>query len=130
MKKFLYTLVQLTWGLPQTLAGFIVYLVCRKQGCKSHLFHGGICTHWNRGGGVSLGLFFFCEPGERLVCHEYGHTIQSLILGPLYLLVVGLPSSIWCNLKYFREYRRRTGTPYSHLYCEKWADRLGEKFGK
>ena len=26
MRRFLFTLVQLTWGLPQTLAGFIMYL--------------------------------------------------------------------------------------------------------
>ena len=29
--------------------------------------------------------------------HEYGHTWQCLLLGPLYWLVVALPSAIWCN---------------------------------
>lgn len=130
MKRFLYTLVQCTWGLPQTLAGLVLFLICKRHGCPHHLHHGGICTHWHRGGGVSLGLFFFCEGGERLVPHEYGHTIQSLILGPLYLPVIGLPSSLWCNLPACRSYRRRSGVPYSWLWCEKWADMLGEKFGK
>ncbi len=26
MKKILYTILQLTWGFPQTLAGFIIFL--------------------------------------------------------------------------------------------------------
>ncbi len=130
MKRFLYTLLQCTWGLPQTLVGLVLFLVNKKKGCPCRIYHGGVCTTWNRGGGVSLGLFFFCEEGERLVRHEYGHTIQSLLLGPFYLLLVGLPSLVWCNLPYFRRYRKRTGTPYSALYCEGWADRLGERYGK
>ena len=130
MKRFFYTLIQCTWGLPQTAVGFLLFLYWRLRGCPWHCRNGGICTHWYRGGGVSLGLFFFCEPTESLIRHEYGHTVQSLLLGPLYLPAVALPSLLWCGLRACREYRRRTGTPYSRLYCEKWADILGERFGK
>ena len=130
LKQILYVIVQCTWGLPQTIAGLCVFLLCRLKGVSCCLYHGGICTHWQRGGGVSLGLFFFCEPGDRITAHEYGHTIQSLILGPLYLFVIGLPSALWCNLKICREYRRKTGRPYSWLYCEKWADILGDVFAE
>jgi len=34
------------------------------------------------------------EIEQRTLVHEYGHTIQSIILGPLYLLIIGIPSSI------------------------------------
>jgi hypothetical protein len=50
-------------------------------------------------GAVSLGqyIFIFSDYGKdemRIIKHEYGHTRQSHILGPLYLLVVGVPSII------------------------------------
>jgi hypothetical protein len=49
-------------------------------------------------GAVSLGqfIFIFSRYGNvsYIERHEYGHTIQSHLLGPLYLLVVGLPSII------------------------------------
>lgn len=32
---------------------------------------------------------------QTLLVHEYGHTIQSMILGPLYLIVIGIPSTLW-----------------------------------
>lgn len=46
---------------------------------------------------MSLGLFIFMFGGryigdEETLKHEYGHSIQSKILGPLYLIVIGLPS--------------------------------------
>ena len=49
--------------------------------------------------------------------------MQSLMLGPLYLPLIGLPSAVWCN--FFREYRRRRQVAYSAFFPEKWADRLG-----
>lgn len=33
---------------------------------------------------------------EKTIKHEYGHQLQSYILGPLYLLIIGLPSGLWC----------------------------------
>ena len=84
------------------------------------------------GPSVSLGAFTFVstcggDPKwlEHVKCHEYGHTFQSLMLGPFYLLVVGIPSGVWCN--FFEGYRNRNNVPYSRLFCESWANRLGAK---
>ena len=30
--------------------------------------------------------------------HEYGHSVQSRRLGPLYLAVIGIPSLVFCYL--------------------------------
>ena len=55
--------------------------------------------------------------------HEYGHTIQSQKLGPVYLLVIGLPSLIWAGC--FEKYRIKHKKSYYGFYTEKWADKLG-----
>lgn len=127
--KSLYRIVQWTWGFPQTLCGFFKYLKLKK--CKHEEFHGAIVTRWPQRGGISLGMYTFIEESDQrydeIIHHEYGHTIQSLILGPLYLIVIGLPSFIWCNLPYFRKLRCDKHIDYSKLYCEKWADRIGMK---
>ncbi len=132
MKQYAYTFLQCTWGLPQTLLGLVIFLRYRKAG---HVrYRGAIMTAWPRRGGVSLGLFTFVpdeknEPSAKeraaLAAHEFGHTLQSLMLGPLYLFVVAAVSFVWCNLPYFRQLRRSKGIPYSRCYTEKWADMLG-----
>lgn len=87
-------------------------------------------------GGVSLGLFIFVNNSKSedwksdAIIHEYGHTFQSLFLGPLYLLVVGIPSSIWCNCKKYIELRKNNDISYYSFIVEKHANILGEKFAK
>ena len=130
LREALFVFLQCTWGLPQTIAGFIVYLICRMRGCERFFFGGAICTEWHRDDGISLGLFIFCPAGGGIHLHEYGHTFQSLLLGPLYLALVSLPSLIWAGLPVFRRMRREKRVPYSRLFCESWADRIGAKYEK
>ncbi len=121
----LYWLFQLTWGILQTFFGFILFLKNIKR--RHFIYKGAVFTEWARGGGISLGLFVFVKPNAEsgLICHEYGHTLQSLLLGPLYLLIIGLPSFIWAGLPYFRRLRKEKGISYYSLYCERWANALG-----
>ncbi len=128
MRRFLFTLIQLTWGLPQTIAGFIMFLYWRRRGAVSRVYHGAVVTEWTASGGISLGLFVFVSGKARpdVTVHEYGHCIQSLMLGPLYLLAVGVPSYLWANLPALRKMRRETGRSYYSVYPENWANRLGE----
>ena len=67
------------------------------------------------------------ELSQRLLIHEYGHTIQSLILGPLYLIVIGIPSTLWGFLPFLNKKRKSEGISYFSFYTEKWANHLGEK---
>lgn len=139
--SFLFILVQLTWGFLQSFLGFLLFLLNIR--CRHHLYHGAVVTEWRPRSSVSLGLFVFCsddphfaEPNglsredaaSRLLVHEYGHTIQSLVLGPLYLFIIGIPSVTWAFLPVFRKMRREKGIPYSRAYCEASANRLGEKY--
>lgn len=128
MRKILYILVQCSWGILQTLAGAVLFLIYRRQ--EHRFYKGCIVTYWPRGGGVSLGLFVFLGHGRRenrVLVHEYGHTVQSLILGPLYLLIIGLPSFTWAGLPYFQRLRREKKISYYSFYPEKWADHLGQR---
>jgi hypothetical protein len=124
MKKLLFWIWQWTWGLPQTLVGLIVFLVCRK--CPHGTYHGCITTRWNNRGSMGMGMFLFlgCEDAQVRV-HEFGHSVQSLILGPLFLPVMGIPSFLWCNIPYFRRMRKEKGISYYRFYPESTANRLG-----
>lgn len=134
-----YYVLQCTWGIVQNLVGLAVFLCDLRA--KHYLFHGAVVTVWNCSkGNVALGMFIFVnEPADgraRLAeyestrIHEFGHTIQSIILGPLYLLVIGLPSGLWCALPVCRGYRERHGVSYYRFYPERWANYLGEKITK
>ena len=63
-----------------------------------------------------MGLFIFIKDREDVNpwtyntrIHEYGHTWQCLLLGPLYYIVIALPSVIWCN--FFAKYREKNNLP-------------------
>lgn len=126
-----------TWELPQNILGAVVKKVCKAKPITT--YKGATVYSWNICGGMSLGKYIFVpftaelltpagffinkKYAEQLIRHEYGHTIQSKILGWLYLFVIGLPSLIWSNC--FVKYREKTGKSYYAFYTEKWADKLG-----
>lgn len=144
MKKMYYIILQCTWGILQTALGLIVFLVNIRN--KHSFYHGAIITERNHPSSVSLGMFVFTtttpmkdrrtndkipddELGKRLLVHEYGHTIQSLIFGPLYLIVIGIPSTIWGFLPYFQN-KRKNGVSYFSFFTERFANYLGERVTK
>jgi hypothetical protein len=92
------------------------------------MYKGSVCTEWKRNVGLSLGLFIFVWPDDTRVCvHEYGHSIQSAVLGPLYLPIIGIPSAIWANLPALQKRRSHQHLSYYRFFPEKWANRLGER---
>lgn len=142
MKRILYCLVQCTWGVLQSTLGLFIFLLHIRS--RHYFYHGAVITEWNDKSSVSLGMFVFItkepyfydklkneytmeELSRRLLVHEYGHTIQSLILGPLYLIVVGIPSTLWGFLPSFNRKRKNEGLSYFSFFTEKWANYLGEQ---
>ena len=127
MTKFLNILKQVglyIWQLPQNLVGLVVLCFCgHREKCSV----AGIDFYYSKTfpGGISLGNYVIIgSKNENTVKHEHGHQIQSMYLGPLYLLVVGLPLIIWAGLY-------GSVIPYSHngyyrFYTESWADKLGK----
>lgn len=136
LRAALFHILQWTWGLPQNLVGALLLPILRGE---RYRFHGAVVTVYNNvrflsnRDGFSLGSFIFIPRGwseydrEHLRVHEYGHSVQSLILGPLYLPAVALPSVIWVRVYAKRRavYRSRA-VEYTDRFPENWADRLGE----
>ena len=134
-------LLFLIWELPQVLLGYLVVLFytvlskCKKVSyladkdplLKRHSFYAvksnifsGACL----GSVIILNERYFYNEQYLLTTlkHEGGHGKQSLMLGPLYLIVVGIPSFV-------NNIRSRSNKDIHNIYYErfpeKWADKLG-----
>ncbi len=132
----MYYILQWSWGIIQNVVGFCVFLAnIRRQHFR---YNGAVVTVWgSRRGSMGLGMFIFVSESAMngecrgfTLTHEYGHTLQSIILGPLFLPVIGLPSLLWAGLPVFRKYRERNSVSYYRLYTERWANFLGERAAK
>ena len=92
---------------------------------KTHYFYrGNIVTKWNTLSGMSLGILIFTADdnnddlipyaggtkqeliayASRITVHEYGHTIQSMLLG-LFMLIPGIISVAWGSMKRYERLR-------------------------
>ena len=124
MKRLLDLLLWL-WQAPQNLLGLAFWLYWRKDVSV-------VCHDRGRRffivptfpGGISLGDTIIVKYGylqfENGWNHEFGHSRQSAILGPFYLLIIGLPSLLWAWW-----WQPGRGVDYYAFFTEKWADRLG-----
>ena len=120
--KLIVEILLWIWQAPQNIVGLafrIFYSV------RPILFRGvDVVVDGRFPGGISLGRTiivkrpYFADPDTWN--HEYGHTRQSLYLGPLYLFVVGIPSLLWAW--YWTPGR---DVSYYSFFTEKWADKLG-----
>jgi len=125
------------WELPQNLLGLLNLGInfARRTIRHARFDRDRLMVEISpRGNAVSLGYFvFWCAEdnpfvpvGPENIDHEYGHSIQSRWLGPLYLPVVGVPSMarVFYALGYKAIKGKRWGGYYSG-FPENWADRLG-----
>ena len=80
---------------------------------------------WKYSSGLSLGLLAFVPryADSAIIRHEYGHTRASLCTGPLYLLIIGIPSFLWAVLKSAGLFRNKD---YFSFYTERWAEKEGK----
>ena len=119
---------QAVWGMPQTVVGATMFWLLRRTNRWTR-FRSAYVMEWALDAGLSMGLFIFLPRGSArsLLVHEYGHTIQSLMLGPLYLLVVVLPSLAWAGLPRMQRFRDARQVSYYRFYTERWANKLARK---
>lgn len=133
MKKFLNGLLSILlyiWQLPQNIAGLILLLYFRKE--RKVWDYEGIRFYVapKMQGAITLGQYIILSPysatDTETFIHEFGHTIQSKYLGPLYLIVIGITSLLHAALHDCKE----SGKSYYHFYTERWANNLALKYLK
>ena len=132
--KYIRNLILFIWQLPQHIVAIIYFgylvMMCKDLGVDSRYKQATVIPCIMRGA-VTLGDYVFVgltSEYRKTVKHELGHTIQSKILGPLYLIVIGIPSITYCGLRrIFPSLRKKN---YYNFYTEKWANNLSEKYIK
>ncbi len=118
------TIILVIWQLPQVVVGFFVRLFTRAQRWdEASAEYDRRIFKWKLMSGISLSTYYIIVrqgADSNTIKHETGHTIQSLYLGPLYLIVIGIPSIVWAGLIH-----KRTNKSYYWFYTESWANKLG-----
>ena len=120
--------IEYIWQLPQNLLGML-YKDCisddiiTKVNCDATDYE---CYLTRNGGGVTLGRYIFVNQNYKdlsnVILHEIGHTKQSRILGPLYLIIIGIPSISWAGLRRLIPALKKIN--YYYFYTENWANKL------
>ncbi len=152
-KKILFCIMfwvlSLTWGIIMTtiggiatlglnivkfagkLAGYDLKIKTHINGCSLITEVGG---NW---GGVELGAVALCGNYsktskywfEHTRRHEFGHAVQHLIFGPLFIFVVAIPSACryWYQRIMSKKGKRFPADWYDSIWFEGGATRWGTK---
>ncbi len=121
---------------PQNVLGLVAFAQFAPRGklARVRFERERLLVEITSAGAVSLGLFVFLTPrdnayvpvGAENEAHEYGHSIQSRWLRPLYLPVVGIPSELRVIYAFAHKHLRgRRWGGYYDGFPENWADTLG-----
>lgn len=113
------------WQLPQNIIGWLLSRSATRLGVLGFIVY---YQNWKWLSGVSLGNYIILPKTcygpkcSATIKHEHGHQLQSRYLGPLYLIVIGLPSALGNLLARILPFYRKI---YYKQPWERWADRLG-----
>ena len=139
-----YWLIQLTWGGLMTIPGLLITGFCilflkgtpHRNGFSYIVEIGG---NW---GGLELGAVALCGrySQEESPCydrdwyehtrkHEFGHSLQQLLFGPLQAFVVGIPSAVryWYDVLDDKHRPERGAGWYDSIWFEGTATKYGTK---
>ena len=115
------------WQLPQNLLG-VVWKNIKKDSIITPISNNDIESVGAKaylikaGGAVTLGKYVFISQTYRdqgtIIKHECGHVKQSKMLGPLYLIVIGVPSILHAWLNDYIGCCKKHKDDYYHFYTE------------
>lgn len=115
--KVIKDIILFLWQLPQNILGLLL-MECYDKTEKFTFRGKNYQFSSDFPGGISLGNYVIVgTKDDNTLNHEYGHCVQSLWFGPLYLIIVGIPSVIRATLVNYSDY-------YS-AWPENSADKLG-----
>ena len=117
------------WQIPQIIIGLIMLLIFRNKTTYTNPYNH--ITVWNINSGRTFGSACFstgpiiitCDgASENTLKHETGHSMQSIYLGPLFHIIVSIPSVI-------RFWVRRLFNKSHEWYLSGWPESSAEKLG-
>ena len=119
--------IKYIWQLPQNLLG-VLWKNVKKESIITEISNDDLRSVeakgylMRAGGAVTLGQYVFISQTYRdqsiTIKHECGHVKQSLILGPLYLIVIGIPSILHAALNKYIGCCDKSDEGYYHFYTE------------
>lgn len=118
-------LLRWVWKFPQSFVALCLEgVICSysiQKGIDSRIF----IINTLLPSSISLGDFIFIRPhsSEKFIKHKLGHSKQSDILGPLYLIIIGIPSLL-NNISLHLCRKVGIKWDYYKFYTERWANRL------
>lgn len=116
------------WQFPQNLLAICIEGILCEAAYREGIVRGNTIIYNYVLPTMSLGSYIFVNTmsTDTAVKHSHGHSKQSRILGPLYLVVIGIPSLLHlivysiCGMMGF-------SWNYYKFYPELWANKLAEK---
>jgi len=133
-----FYMLSFTWGILWTLIGLIIALVAVLVNYK----HIRVSTFLGRikivitnktFGGINLGIIYIVDKYDELGTniHEVGHSVQNIILGPLFIPLVAIPSGIryqlfdWLDSRHYKKHG--VYLDYYSIWFEKQATNFGTR---
>ena len=98
--KIFTEILLILWQAPQSLIGAIMYPFMKNKVLVGKFDHSRCYMAENMSGGISFGPLSYISHYQHIlhpesIKHEaVGHATQSRRWGPLYLIVIGLPSLV------------------------------------
>lgn len=120
-------IIEWVWQLPQNICG-IAWKNIKKENIITEIDN-SIASSVNAKvylmktrGGVTLGKYIFIshtyQDQGKIIKHECGHVKQSKMLGPLYLIIIGIPSILHAALNKYIGCCKKHEKGYYHFYTE------------
>lgn len=132
LKGILLFLLAVTWCVLQTVVGAFVALAVFPK-ARFQKYRGMIVVYHAHAFTLSLGTFAFVSDGgahpREARGRMYGHYVQSLVLGPLFLLVVSL-SQVVARFPLIKKYRAERDKSPEDIFVNRQAAGFQARMGE
>jgi len=133
IRFFIKFYIRYTWEYPQAVIGnlLLMYLWCNNSVISTEeIINKGVIliTSSYINTPMAFGMFVFIPSHKfpnRLLDRVIGNSWLSMIFGPLYLPIIGIPKSIWYILKIKLGLFKNKS--YNSFYTERWSINLGKR---